>query len=179
VSLIDICPFIRLSSFQHSPFNFCRDSLSWRVSSFPLLNLEEPTPLFLQCWAFITSSDANNGPLLQGFWGSGQIVHLQRFLWSSVGWLFGRALSLCSHPNSFVTIWQSPFFGGTGVWTQGLYLEPLHQPFLLWWDCFQDRVSQTICLGLALNHDPPNLYLLSSQYYKCEPLAPGSTVILL
>jgi hypothetical protein len=27
---------------------------------------------------------------------------------------------------------------------------------------FQDSVSRTICLGLALNHDPPDLYLLSS-----------------
>jgi hypothetical protein len=25
-----------------------------------------------------------------------------------------------------------------------------------------------------LNHDPPDLSLLSSQDYKCEPLAPGS-----
>jgi hypothetical protein len=34
----------------------------------------------------------------------------------------------------------------TGVWTQGLHLDPLHQPFF----CdgfFWDRVSRTICLG--------------------------------
>jgi hypothetical protein len=37
------------------------------------------------------------------------------------------------------------FFWCAGVWTQGLHLEPLHQPFF----CdgiFQDRVSWTICL---------------------------------
>jgi hypothetical protein len=38
------------------------------------------------------------------------------------------------------------FFCGTGVWTQDLHLEPLHQPYfheVLFWD----RVSQTICQG--------------------------------
>jgi hypothetical protein len=38
------------------------------------------------------------------------------------------------------------FFCGTGAWTQGLHLEPLHQPYFcegfLW-----DKVLQTICLG--------------------------------
>jgi hypothetical protein len=34
----------------------------------------------------------------------------------------------------------------TGVWTQGLHLEPLHQPFFVM-DFFWDRVSWTICLG--------------------------------
>jgi hypothetical protein len=53
------------------------------------------------------------------------------------------------------------FFGGTGVWTQGLHLELLHQP--LFCDCFsRDRASRTISLGLALNHDPPDLCLLCS-----------------
>jgi hypothetical protein len=42
------------------------------------------------------------------------------------------------------------FFCGTGVWTQGLHLEPLHQPFLwfvLFCLFFQDRVFWTICPG--------------------------------
>jgi hypothetical protein len=38
------------------------------------------------------------------------------------------------------------FFWGTGVWSQDLHFESLHQPLYLWW-VFQDRVSQTICLG--------------------------------
>jgi hypothetical protein len=36
------------------------------------------------------------------------------------------------------------FFCGTGVWTQGLNLKPLHQA--LWRIFFQDRVLQTVCL---------------------------------
>jgi hypothetical protein len=45
----------------------------------------------------------------------------------------------------------------TGVWTQGLPLKPLHQPFFfLWWVFFsRDRVLRTICPRLALNCDPP------------------------
>jgi hypothetical protein len=38
------------------------------------------------------------------------------------------------------------FFCGTGAWTQGLHLEPLHQPYF----CerfFRDKVLRTICLG--------------------------------
>jgi hypothetical protein len=37
-------------------------------------------------------------------------------------------------------------FCGTGVWTQGLHLELLHQPFSVISFC-QDRVSRIICLG--------------------------------
>jgi hypothetical protein len=45
----------------------------------------------------------------------------------------------------------------------------------VWW-VFSDRVSQTVCeFGLALNHIPPDLCLLSSWDYRCEPLAPGLT----
>jgi hypothetical protein len=36
------------------------------------------------------------------------------------------------------------FFCSTGVWTQGLHLEPLHQPFFVM-RFFWHRVSQTIC----------------------------------
>jgi hypothetical protein len=36
-------------------------------------------------------------------------------------------------------------FCGTRAQTQGLHLKPLYRPFL-WW-VFQDRVSQTVCLG--------------------------------
>jgi hypothetical protein len=46
----------------------------------------------------------------------------------------------------------------------------------VWW-IFWDRVSQT--LGLALNHDPPDLCLLSSQDYKHEPPAPDRKRIVL
>jgi hypothetical protein len=33
-------------------------------------------------------------------------------------------------------------------------------------DCFQDRVSGTICQGLVSNLDPPDYCLLSSQDYR-------------
>jgi hypothetical protein len=33
---------------------------------------------------------------------------------------------------------------------------------------FRDRVSRTILPGLALNHDPPDLCLLSSKDYRRE-----------
>jgi hypothetical protein len=37
---------------------------------------------------------------------------------------------------------------GAAVWTEGIHLEPLHQPFFGVCDgFFQDRVSRTICLG--------------------------------
>jgi hypothetical protein len=36
---------------------------------------------------------------------------------------------------------------------------------------FRDRVSRTIYWGLTSNHDPPDLCFLSSQDYRCEPLA--------
>jgi hypothetical protein len=32
--------------------------------------------------------------------------------------------------------------------------------------------------GLALNCDPPDLCLLSSQDYRCEPLVPGPSLLL-
>jgi hypothetical protein len=35
---------------------------------------------------------------------------------------------------------------GTGAWSQGLHLEPLHHSFFVM-GFFQDKVSQTICLG--------------------------------
>jgi hypothetical protein len=57
----------------------------------------------------------------------------------------------------YIHIQHTSFFCGTGDCTQGLHLESLHHEGF-----FQDRVSQTICLGLALNHNPPELCLLSS-----------------
>jgi hypothetical protein len=39
--------------------------------------------------------------------------------------------------------------------------------------CFRDRVSWSICPGLASNCDPPHLCLLSSEDYRREPLAPS------
>jgi hypothetical protein len=44
---------------------------------------------------------------------------------------------------------------------------------------FWDKVSWTICLGQASNCDSPDLCLLSSWDYRCEPLAPGKACWLL
>jgi hypothetical protein len=60
----------------------------------------------------------------------------------------------------FICFFLFFFFCSTGVWTHGLHLEPLHQPFFVM--CIWDRVSWTILSGLALNYDTPDLCLLSS-----------------
>jgi hypothetical protein len=52
-------------------------------------------------------------------------------------------------------------FCGTGVWTQGLHLEPLHQSPFFGDGFFQNRVLQTICLA-ALELQSSYLCLLSS-----------------
>jgi hypothetical protein len=54
------------------------------------------------------------------------------------------------------------FIFSTGVWTQDLHLEPLHQSFFCDGFFFWDRVSQNYFPGLASSHDPPDLCLLSS-----------------
>jgi hypothetical protein len=55
------------------------------------------------------------------------------------------------------------FFCGTGAWTRALYLEPLHQPYLvLIFFIFQDKVLWTICSGQASNHDPFDLCHLNN-----------------
>jgi hypothetical protein len=51
-----------------------------------------------------------------------------------------------SHVSLKVCIFFFFFFFGTGVWTQGLHSEPLHQPFFVI-GFFPDRVLRTICLS--------------------------------
>jgi hypothetical protein len=77
---------------------------------------------------------------------------LPRLLWTP-GLQQSSCLSLLSDWNhrylTWLLTWVSHLFVffSTGVWTQGIHLEPLyHQPFFgdgLFWD----RVSWTICLG--------------------------------
>jgi hypothetical protein len=45
-------------------------------------------------------------------------------------------------------------------WSGALPLDPLHEPCFVLGIC-HDRVSRTIFPELALNHDPPDFYLLS------------------
>jgi hypothetical protein len=54
-----------------------------------------------------------------------------------------------------------PFFCGTGVWTQGLYLEPLHQPFFLWC-AFLRQYLMNYLPRLASNSDLFDLCLRNS-----------------
>jgi hypothetical protein len=96
-------------------------------------------------------------------------------------WMFGdqnhgnysiRNSVLCclTHPDVYImhALWWvshlSMYFFHTGAWTQGLYLEPPHQPivcvcvrcFFLRWE------SHKLFSQLYLNCDPPDICLLSS-----------------
>jgi hypothetical protein len=52
------------------------------------------------------------------------------------------------------------FFRSTEVWTQGLHLEPLLQPFFLW-KFFFEVGSYRLFAQLSLNCSPPDFCLLS------------------
>jgi hypothetical protein len=62
------------------------------------------------------------------------------------------------HPAPLEHFFFSFFFCGTGVWTQGLYLEPLHQP------CFVKESFKIASHELFAwaGFDTPDLYLLNS-----------------
>jgi hypothetical protein len=95
-------------------------------------------------------------------------------------------VSIKHYKMAGITTYLFFFFGGTGVLTQSLIiarqalllLEPHFQPFC---DAFffQDRVSQTICLVLALNCGPPDTCLLGGYDYRCETLVPSTTHLLI
>jgi hypothetical protein len=76
-------------------------------------------------------------------------------------------------PQYFVSFCSFFFFNGsTGVWTckaGALPLESLHKPCC---DGYFSRY-QNYLLGLALNHDPPGLRLLSCWDYRRGPPVPG------
>jgi hypothetical protein len=65
------------------------------------------------------------------------------------------------------------FFDSTRAWTQGLHLEPLHQPFLCY--VFSKHGLMNYLPTIASNQDPPDLCLLSSKYYLCELTAPDTS----
>jgi hypothetical protein len=69
------------------------------------------------------------------------------------------------------------FFGGTSVWTQASCLLGRQStiwiilPALFCGGCFWERILWAVCQGWLWT---PDLCLLSSKDYKCEPLVPGS-----
>jgi hypothetical protein len=65
--------------------------------------------------------------------------------WSCVynQWCFFLMLTFTFHAYIILFIY---LFSYTRIWTQGLHLEPLHQPFFVM-GFFQDRVSQIFCLN--------------------------------
>jgi hypothetical protein len=65
------------------------------------------------------------------------------FILSFLQFTYMHSVSLCQI-NLVILLCLKLFFGGTGVWTQGLHFESFHQPFF----CegfFQDWVSRTVC----------------------------------
>jgi hypothetical protein len=72
--------------------------------------------------------------------------------------------------------WHWGLSGPYACYIGALPLEPLCQhspPSLFVMDFFQDRVSGTICLGLVLKWNSPDLCLLQSWDYRCEPPVPS------
>jgi hypothetical protein len=69
-------------------------------------------------------------------------------------------LSLGEGSGIFFNLKKNYLFSGTGVWTQGLHLEPLHQP--IWWWAFMRQNLENLIAWMISNHDPPDLCLLSS-----------------
>jgi hypothetical protein len=122
---------------------------------------------------------------LQGNWIHGRGIGIRRYRFidlviiAMLGMepMASQTLGRCSitklHPSSrrYSFFFLFFFFCSTGAWTQGLHLEPLHQPFL-WW-IFSRQGLENYLPRLAVNLDPLDLCLLSSQDYGCKPLMPG------
>jgi hypothetical protein len=78
-------------------------------------------------------------------------LQFSTFVITSFNWeisqLAKQAFYHLSHTSSLFCSGYLFIFCGTGAWTQGLHLEPFHQPFFLWWVGFQDRILRTVFLG--------------------------------
>jgi hypothetical protein len=72
-------------------------------------------------------------------------------LWPAVNHIHYTHTHTCTytyiHVHTYVYTW------GTGVWTQGLQLEPLHQP--IFWGVFSRQSLKNYLPGLTLIHNPP------------------------
>jgi hypothetical protein len=69
--------------------------------------------------------------------------------------------------GEWLLFWYWGLNSGPSPWTT---------PPVLFCDGFFNSISRTICPGLASNLDPPDLCLLSSRDYRCEPPAPSKRV---
>jgi hypothetical protein len=83
--------------------------------------------------------------------------------WSFSIFLSTFVFKIC-HVNFFLWYWG--LNSGPSPW--------ITTPVLFLWRVFQDRVLRNCFPGLALNHNPPDLCFLSSQYYRCESLVPDN-----
>jgi hypothetical protein len=82
-----------------------------------------------------------------------------------------RRRLLGKHSITWTMTSTSPFVCGTMVWTQGLHLETLHQPFFVM--NFFKITSVNYLPKLNFNSDPLDLCLLNSEDYRSEQPAPG------
>jgi hypothetical protein len=85
---------------------------------------------------------------------------------------------LCSLLFRIILLACFSLFGGIGIWIQDfttakqvLYCVSLTS-CLFWSFYFEDGGLKNYFPRLALNHDPPDLSLPSSEYYWYEPLVP-------
>jgi hypothetical protein len=88
--------------------------------------------------------------------------------WEVVHWLYTNTMTVWIKDSSIHRFWyhqrwrgevlEPILFCSTGAWTQGLYLEPLHQPFIR--RVFFKIGSHELLAQASFN--PPDLSLLSS-----------------
>jgi hypothetical protein len=77
------------------------------------------------------------------------------------------------HPELFVFFWWHWDLNIKLTLARQALYHLNHSARLFFVGYFQNRVSQTICLGLDSNSTPPDLCLLSSLDYGHVTLAPG------
>jgi hypothetical protein len=125
-----------------------------------------------------TTQAASPAPVVFLFCFWGRVSQVPLLGWPQTHSLLPCVLSSwdfrCAQPWPRLTQQFTLFFleGGTGAWTQGLHLEPLHQPFF---------VMGFFEIGSRKLFPWAGLILLISAFwvariYRCEPPAPSSNL---